>query len=435
MFDVEKYYEISHSGDIVPEKVNGEMLDYIKTFAHVVLWGASFLGAALGKYLLENGVTIENYWDLRKDELEQVNGVNVILPFSTEDKENTLVIFCIGNNVIRGSLLNELCQKGYMHVLRGDYLYEGTVCPFNFLTGIDSRICQGSMCCRAMFCKRVENIVRGRHPAENELSLYHVVIIVNQKCSLGCKCCTSYMNEYPKEDRINIPYERIAKDIDEFFDAVDSVGSVSVMGGEPFLHPDISKIIKKLLTKDNIGLISIATTGTCEITDEQLDGLTDSRITVGFSNYGDSLAERILNKMYRSIEKMKQAGISYTVGVPMPQWLVPSTLYCLGDSVEEMTRKKQMCSMPPRCIVIKDGKLHPCDFGAAVYGLKIADYKTDYVCMDEFEEPSELKEEIRRYINQPYYQVCGHCHIGGMGITAKAAEQGYMDFKKPLFHE
>ena len=157
MFDVEKYYEISHSGDIVPEKVNGEMLDYIKTFAHVVLWGASFLGAALGKYLLENGVTIENYWDLRKDELEQVNGVNVILPFSTEDKENTLVIFCIGNNVIRGSLLNELCQKGYMHVLRGDYLYEGTVCPFNFLTGIDSRICQGSMCCRGLFCQRIKN--------------------------------------------------------------------------------------------------------------------------------------------------------------------------------------------------------------------------------------------------------------------------------------
>lgn len=435
MFDVEKYYEISHSGDIVPEKVNGEMLDYIKTFAHVVLWGASFLGAALGKYLLENGVTIENYWDLRKDELEQVNGVNVILPFSTEDKENTLVIFCIGNNVIRGSLLNELCQKGYMHVLRGDYLYEGTVCPFNFLTGIDSRICQGSMCCRAMFCQRIENIVQKRHPSKNPLSIFHITLTINQKCSLGCKCCTSYMNEYPKHDRINIPLSRIERDIDTFFGAVDSVGSVTVMGGEPFLHPDISKIIKKLLQKDNIGLICIATTGTCDISDEQLEGLSDKRVNVSFSNYEQSIGEGPKKKMYKNIEKMQQKNISYTVGVHMPEWIVPSTLYSLGETVEEMTQKKQRCHHPPRCMMIKNGKLHPCDFAAAVYGLKIADYTTDYVNLEEVVEPKKLKEDIRNFIDQSYYQVCGHCHIGGMGITSKAAEQGYMDFKKPLFHE
>lgn len=49
------------------------------------------------------------------------------------------------------------------------------------------------------------------------------------------------MNEYPLEERKDIPLDRIYDDIDKFFDAMDSIGTVTVMGGEPFMHPDISK--------------------------------------------------------------------------------------------------------------------------------------------------------------------------------------------------
>ena len=41
------------------------------------------------------------------------------------------------------------------------------------------------------------------------------------------------------------------------------------------------------------------------------------------------------------------------------------------------------------------------------------------------------KKKIRDYIEQPYYRSCGHCSYGN-GTTSKAAEQGYMDFTKPL---
>ena len=80
---------------------------------------------------------------------------------------------------------------------------------------------------------------------------------------------------------------------------------------------------------------------------------------------------------------------------------------------------------------IKNGKLHPCDFGTALYSLNIGNYEMDYVDIENSTSKNFLKEEIRKFIDQPYYRSCGHCDYGN-GLTSKAAEQGYMDFKKPL---
>lgn len=428
MFSLENYYKQAHSGDKID---NTEVLKYIKSFKKVVLWGASFLGNAVGKYLIDNGVAIENYWDLRAETIQNVNGIECIQPFATEPRDKTLVIFCIGNNVIRGLLLRELREKGYINVLRGDYLYMGALCPFDKTTGIESAQCQGSMCCRSIFCQRLSNIVKSRSKNGNPLHMFSVTLIINQRCSLKCKCCTSYMNEYPLQERKDIPLDRICDDIDKFFDAMDSVGTVTVMGGEPFMHPELSKIIKKLLTKKNFGIISIATSGTYPIRPEQLDGLEDKRVNVSFSNYEHAITPNQRDMMYRNIEMIKNAGISYTVGVTIPEWSVPSTLYDLGDTEEQMIGKKTKCVQPPRCMQIKNGKLHPCDFATALYSLHLGDYEMDYVDIEHAVSKEELKKAIRAFIEQPYYRTCGHC-VGMQGLTSKAAEQGYMDFKRPL---
>ena len=426
--DLQKYYEQAHSGDRVD---NTELISWIKGFDKVVLWGASYLGDSIGKYLLEQGVKIDNYWDLRCKDLGSVNGIDCIMPFTTEDKDNTLVVFCIGNNVIRGLLLKELREKGYKNVLRGDYLYMGAVCPFDKTTGIESKQCQGSMCCRSIFCQRLSNIVKSRSEEANPLHMFSITLIINQRCSLKCKCCTSYMNEYPLHERKDVPLERICEDIDKFFDAMDSVGTVTVMGGEPFMHTDLSKIVQKLLTKPNFGIVSIATSGTYPIKEEQLVGLDDKRVNVSFSNYEHAITENQKKMMYQNIEFLKEKGISYTVGVTIPEWSVPSTLYDLGDTEEQMIQKKKRCVQPPRCMQVKNGKLHPCDFGTALYSLGLGCYEMDYVDIENSNDSKELKEKIRAFVDQPYYRTCGHC-AGMQGLTSKAAEQGYMDFKKPL---
>jgi len=426
--NLEKYYEMAHSGNKVD---NTEVISYMKSFKKVILWGASYLGKAVAEFVLANGVEIYKFWDLRCEDIKCINGIEVVMPFSEEDKENTLVVFCIGNNVIRPELLRKLERIGYKNVLRGDYLFMGALCPFENGDEIDSSICQGSMCCRSIFCQRLSSIVKNRNKSGNPLHTFSITLVINQRCSLKCKCCTSYMNEYPVEKRVNIPYERIADDIDKFFAAMDSVGTVTIMGGEPFMHPDLPKIVKKLLEKKNFGIVSIATSGTFPIRAEMLEGLEDKRINVSFSNYEQSLNEKQIKAMYDSIEVVKNAGVAYTVGVTLAEWLVPSTLFDLNDTEEIMIAKKNDCIQPPRCMQVKNGKLHPCDFGTAVYSLGIADYEMDYIDIEHTENVQELKDKIRKFIDQPYYRTCGHCYLR-YGTTSKAAEQGYMDFTKPL---
>lgn len=422
MFKLEEYYEQAFSGEKVD---NTEFLNYIKGFKHVILWGASFQGKAIGRKLLDEGVNIDYYWDIRHQEIKELNGLKVVEPRTVEDIENTLVIVCIGNRVIVKRMMNNLKADGYANVIPGDYLYMGLLCPFCKETGINAKVCSGTMECRQIYCHRLGNIIKYNNESENPIHLTSVTLIVNQKCSLRCKFCTSYMNEYPMGERKNFPVERICEDIDVFFDMVDTVGTITVMGGEPFMHPDISKIISHLCTKKNFGLISIATSGTYPIKPEQLEGLHDKRVNVSFSNYTLSINEKQKELFYKNIEVVKESGVCYTVGLFSPEWIKPSTLYKLDISEEQKIARKSNCEHWHQ---IKNGKVHPCDFANSVYSLGIADYPTDYFDLTQEMSLEDRKNKFREYIDRPCYETCGH-HAKGKQMTAMAAEQGYYDFK------
>ena len=65
MFNIEAYYAETHSGEKVD---NTKMLEFVRSFKKVVIWGGSYLGSAVGKYFLELDVKITCYWDLRAEE-------------------------------------------------------------------------------------------------------------------------------------------------------------------------------------------------------------------------------------------------------------------------------------------------------------------------------------------------------------------------------
>lgn len=428
VFDLEEYYKNARSGEVCHDT---SIISYIKSFERVVLWGGSFQGKAIGKKLIGYRVKIDCYWDIRCDELQTVNDIPVVKPYSTDVENETLVIVCIGNRVIYGGLITALENHGYHHYVHGDHLYMGLLCPFNKNTGVNARRCSQTMECRQIYCHRVMSIISERFRSDNPIYLPSVTLVINQVCSLGCKYCTSYMNQYPKAERVNFPLEQIVSDIDKFFGAVDAVGTITVMGGEPFLHPHLSKIIKHLCTWKNFGLISIATSGTCPIKGSQLEGLDDPRVNISFSNYTESIDENRRKWFWENIERVKNAGLCYTVGLFSPEWIIPVTLENKNISDEMAQQLKQSCTHWDQ---IKNGKVHPCDFANSVYSLGIADYPDSYVDLNMYNSKEDLREAIRTYRDKTFYEVCKH-HYQKPGtdvMVAKAAEQGYVDFTKPL---
>lgn len=426
MFDLQEYYQKAWSGIECEDKT---IVSYINGFKHVILWGASTMGQAIGRKLLDCGVKIENYWDIRCQEIGECNGIEVIQPYTSTEPDECVIIICIGNRVILYNLMDEMKSIGFNNFILGDYLYMGLVCPFNQETGILAKRCSCTMECRQVYCHRISGILSANIKTDNPIILASVTLIINQRCSLRCKYCTSYMNQYKLEDRIDFSLDRICEDIDKFFDTVDVVGTITVMGGEPFMHKDLSKIIEHLCTKKNFGLISIATSGTYPITEEQLPGLYDPRVNVSFSNYTESITENQKKIFYNNIELLKEKEVCHTVGLFSPEWIIPVTLLPKRD--DEYART--ICSACHNWPQIKNGKVHPCDIGMSIYSLGIADNPSDYFDLTKELPPVEFKEQLRMFLDRDRYECCKYHDYNNQDIlTAKAAEQGYLDFTKEL---
>ena len=432
-FNALEYYELVKRPESIPTE---EVLAWIGGFERVVLWGASYLGDSIGAYLQGRGIRIDTYWDLRSAALGSLHGVKVIQPFEGEyDRAKTLVILCISNNLLKPVLKRKLAQEGFTHLL-GDALFMGTICPNNLQTGIDPEVCMRTMACRFVFCERLGNLVKEQAAAQQgptdrpPLFFNSITVILNQVCSLSCKFCTSFLHTYPARLRQNFPLARVREDVERFFGAVDAVGTVTIMGGEPFLHPELSGIVQAVLDQKNCGLISISTSGTALIKPIHLPALRDPRVNVSFSNYVNALDEKQQALFHRNVEYLRAEGIPHTVGIEMPQWIIPSTLYDKHLDEAAVKAKKQGCKAPPRCIQLKNGKVHPCDFANAVHSLEVADYPTDYVDLKASPDPVELRRKLHAFMDADLYKVCGHCCTTGT-LTSTAGEQGFHDFTTP----
>ena len=90
MFNEGQFYEQCNSGECVNCT---EVLQYLKSFEQIILWGGSYLGAAVGRKLLDEKISITKYWDVRSGELENVNGISVEKPFESEYNRDTTFLY------------------------------------------------------------------------------------------------------------------------------------------------------------------------------------------------------------------------------------------------------------------------------------------------------------------------------------------------------
>lgn len=410
MFDVNKFYEECESGEKVDCK---DIIEYLKSYKYVIIRGAAGQGEAVGKKLLEYGVKIEKYWDQRYKELGIVNNIKVEKPFVTRYPDNeTIIIYCIPNHVIMGQLIGEIKSNGYSNILRGDIFYSGCVCQYDCSSKLEAKRCWASGECRSVICKKAQNIIKKQNDIKKpgkRIDLTYCCFIINSICNLNCKHCVQYINNYPKECKNNVPVENIMRDIDLFLDTIDSVGTISVMGGETFMHPDIAKIANKFSEKKNFGFVSFPTNGLFPIKPEQLEGIKDPRIVIAFGYYLHRATEEQKEIYRKNIELVKSYGITYTESLRLPTWIVPSEIYKRDVDIEYMTKLKNDCKMPPRNLQVKNGKVHTCDRGVAIYNMGIADYPTDYFDLLEDKTLEQKRNDFRSFIDRPFYYTCGHC--------------------------
>lgn len=405
MFDIEKFYKDAEAGEKVDE---AGFLNYLHGFKNIVIWGAGNLGTALGKKMLDKGVHISIYWDARYEEIKYCNGISVVENFSGDfNPEETMVIIGIVNGT-RGHRwqVSELEQKGYYHSLYGMRVYEGIGCEMYVGQPLDVMRCTNGSICNFNTCKKYLNILKSNvaQGKKDLISIHVLEFIVSHRCTLDCVHCGQFVGVIKRrkpENSIDYPLERIKKDIDICMENIDAVGTFSIIGGEPFIHPDIFEIIEHCLTKKNVAIISITTNGICNMPLQKLKNIRDPRIKINFSNYTAALDEKKKRLFEENVEKVKEAGLNWNVTVPI--WTNTTEEFSENPdtSVEYLSRLKEQCNMGPS---VSNGVFYACPTIEAYSKTGGMSVENQYIVLDT---AKDLRSEIKELINRPYFDCCG----------------------------
>jgi organic radical activating enzyme len=247
----------------------------------------------------------------------------------------------------------------------------------------------------------------------NKVHIFQSDVLVTERCNLNCSHCNMFIPhfEMPKHREIDI----IIKDIDSYFNIVDYVSVFHLVGGEPFLHPQIENVIQHIISNhiNKIDKFIITTNGGIAPKSSTIELLKNSNVILSVSNYSDKL-QKLKSKIERVIDTYKSNGIKHYVRNEI-EW------YDFGDlrvkknlPTDKLTEHFDSCTAPFRGL--NDGKFYYCHLntGAVLTKLFPLD-KNDYVEIDKVSKEDLLKFDLG-YTDLGYITFCDNCNGCNTGI-------------------
>jgi organic radical activating enzyme len=258
---------------------------------------------------------------------------------------------------------------------------------------------------------------------KQKVHIFQTDVLVTEKCNLACSFCNMFIPHYelPKHRDTQI----ILNDIDSYFNLVDYVSIFHLVGGEPFLHPNIKDIIEYILEKysDKIDKFIITTNGTVLPKDEILEVLKNNNVILSVSNYSNKL-EKLKSKVEKVVDTYQINNINHYVRNNI-EW------YDFGDlriknnmSEEELINHFDSCTAPFRGL--NDGKFYYCHLNTSAVLTKLFPLNdNDYVNLSDVSSEDLIKFDLG-FTELGYITFCDNCNGCNTGIKVPVSykEQG-----------
>lgn len=248
---------------------------------------------------------------------------------------------------------------------------------------------------------------------KQKVHIFQTDVLVTEKCNLACSFCNMFIPHYelPKHRDTQL----ILSDVDSYFNLVDYVSIFHLVGGEPFLHPNIKDIIEYILEKysDKIDKFIITTNGTVLPREQILEVLKNNNVILSLSNYSNKL-EKLKSKVERVVDTYKVNNINHYVRNNI-EW------YDFGDlriknnmSEEELINHFDSCTAPFRGL--NDGKFYYCHLNTSAVLTKLfPPNENDYVNLSEV-YPQDLIKFDLGFTELGYITFCDNCNGCNTGI-------------------
>ena len=260
----------------------------------------------------------------------------------------------------------------------------------------------------------------------NKVHIFQTDVLVTERCNLNCSHCNMFIPHFesPKHREL----DSIINDVDLFFSKVDYVSIFHLVGGEPFLYPNIENVIKHILENyiSKIDKFIITTNGTISPKSTTIDLLKNNEVILSISDYSDKL-EKLKSKVLKNIELYKTNGIKHYVRNEI-EW------YDFGDlrikknlKPNDLIKHFDSCTAPFRGL--NDGKFYYCHLNTSAVLTKLFPLNdNDYLKLDSVSKEDFIKFDLG-YTDLGYITFCDNCNGCNTGIKIPVSyeKQGVRD--------
>lgn len=214
----------------------------------------------------------------------------------------------------------------------------------------------------------------------NKINISGLEINITEKCNLNCKGCDHSMGIISPK---HIPFSKLIEDIKKASEYFHS-RTIRIIGGEPLLHPHLSKIIHDIYAINIANSIELWTNGiflhkVSTQNWEFLDGIVISRYPNIFTEYDNLTLRKIVNKYNIWVHIRDCNTFSWSTSHQKNSMEVAKILH-------------NNCKESSTCHTIRDGKIYKCVQASFAkdrlnsIGISIDDDGIDLFCSNNFRQ-------------------------------------------------
>ncbi|MDR2580372.1 MAG: radical SAM protein [Fibromonadaceae bacterium] len=226
-------------------------------------------------------------------------------------------------------------------------------------------------------------------------------------CNLNCQCCGVFA---PIADKKFYNVEKLENDFKRMHELADGkINRISLLGGEPLLHPDLLKILDiagKYFNKIDTNIVEIVTNAI--LLEKQSH---EFWVSCKKNNIRITITKYPINLPFKKIERK---GKEYDVIIKYNdnskytlKTFIKHTMNIAGSA--EPIKSFRLCYKANNCTVLDDGKIYPCSATSRIKyfnkHFKVDLKACDKDCIDIYE--SNL-DEILEFLCKPV-PFCRYC--------------------------
>jgi Radical SAM superfamily len=226
-------------------------------------------------------------------------------------------------------------------------------------------------------------------------------VVVTEACTMRCVDCANLMQYYAHPRHADL--DELETALGRLLAAVDEIEEFRVLGGEPFAHPRVGRVIDTLTALPHRPRVVVYTNATIVPRDRNLASLAHPNVMVDITDYGP------LSRRHAEMTEVLTAhGVSWVSKTPT--WTDSGRIGLIERDPKQVRRVFHDCCVSD-VVTLLNGRLYLCPFSANAMNLSaVPDAPDDVIDLRVDRTPETLRHLIQTlYRRTEPLTACSYC--------------------------